>query len=67
VRTRCSDAYGGAAASIDAGKRQRLVRAASLLLQQRKDLAALRVRFDAIIVSDPLSERPHVEWIKHCF
>jgi putative endonuclease len=67
VRTRCSDAYGGAAASIDAAKRQRLVRTASLLLQQRKDLAALRVRFDAIIVSDPSCDPPQIQWIKHAF
>jgi putative endonuclease len=67
VRTRRSDAYGGALASIDAAKRQRLVRAASLLLQQRKDLAALRVRFDAIVVSDPFSEAPQIQWIKHAF
>ncbi|HEY1891622.1 MAG TPA: YraN family protein [Steroidobacteraceae bacterium] len=67
VRTRSSNAYGGAAASIDAGKRQRLVRAASLLLQQRKDLARLRVRFDAVIVSDPLADAPAIEWIKHAF
>ncbi|HEY6517614.1 MAG TPA: YraN family protein [Steroidobacteraceae bacterium] len=67
VRTRSSNAYGGAAASIDAGKRQRLVRAASLLLQQRKDLARLRVRFDAVIVADPLADAPAIEWIKHAF
>ncbi len=67
VRTRSSDAYGGAAASIDAGKRQRLVRAASLLLQQRKDLARLRVRFDVIIVSEPFADAPRIDWIKHAF
>lgn len=67
VRTRSSNAYGGAAASIDAGKRQRLVRAASLLLQQRRDLALLRVRFDAVIVSDPFAEAPEIDWIKHAF
>src|SRR5690348_8688554 len=53
VRTRSSNAYGGAAQSVDAGKRQRLIRAATRLLQQRKDLARLRVRFDVIVVSDP--------------
>lgn len=67
VRTRSSEAYGGAAGSIDAGKRQRLVRAASLLLQRRKDLAGLRVRFDAVIVSDPFSHLPRIDWIKHAF
>lgn len=67
VRTRSSNAYGGAAASVDARKRQRLVRAASLLLQQRKDLARLRARFDVIVVCDPCSDAPRMEWIKHAF
>lgn len=67
VRTRSSNAYGGAAASIDASKRRRLVRAASLLLQQRRDLARLRARFDVIVVCDPCSDAPRIEWIKHAF
>jgi putative endonuclease len=67
VRTRSSAAFGGAAASVDAGKRQRLVRAASRLLQQRKDLARLRARFDVIVVCDPCGEAPRIEWIKHAF
>jgi putative endonuclease len=67
VRTRSSQAYGGAAASVDAVKRQRLIRTASRLLQQRKDLARLRVRFDVVVVSDPLGEAPQIEWIKHAF
>lgn len=66
VRTRSSSAHGGAAASVDAAKRQRLVRAASRLLQQRKDLARLRARFDVIVVSDPFGD-PQIEWIKHAF
>jgi putative endonuclease len=67
VRTRSSNAYGGAAASIDGPKRRRIVRAAQQLLQQRKDLAALRVRFDVVIVSEPLTASPRVEWIQHAF
>jgi putative endonuclease len=67
VRTRSSQAYGGAAASVDAGKRQRLIRAASRLLQQRKDLARLRARFDVIVVCDPFADAPRIEWIKHAF
>ena len=67
VRTRSSNAYGGAAASVDAGKRQRMVRAASLLLQRRRDLARLRARFDVIVVRDPCGEAPRIEWIKHAF
>ncbi|HEV7136710.1 MAG TPA: YraN family protein [Steroidobacteraceae bacterium] len=67
VRTRSSSAYGGAAASVDAGKRQRLVRAASRLLQQRRDLARLRARFDVIVVTDPFGDAPHIQWIQHAF
>ena len=67
VRTRSSSAYGGAAESVDTGKRQRLIRAATRLLQQRRDLARLRVRFDVIIVSDPFGDVPRIDWIKHAF
>jgi putative endonuclease len=67
VRTRASNAYGGAAASVGIRKQRRLIRAASQLLQQRKDLARMRVRFDVIVVSDMSSESPHVEWLQHAF
>ena len=67
VRTRSSDAYGGAAASVDAGKRRRLIRAANRMLQERRDLAKLRVRFDVMLVSEPASDSPQIIWIKHAF
>ena len=67
VRTRSSAGYGGAAASVDAAKRRRLIRAASRLLQQRRDLARLRARFDVIVVRDPCGEAPQILWIKHAF
>ena len=67
VRTRTSSAYGGAAASVDRRKQQRITRAASQLLQQRADLAALPVRFDVLIVSDPFGPAPSIEWIRHAF
>lgn len=67
VRTRATCVYGGAAASVDRRKQQRIVRAASQLLQQRRDLAALPVRFDVIVVTDPDSSRPGIEWIQHAF
>src|SRR5271163_2961279 len=65
VRTRASNRYGGAAASVDPRKQQRIIRAASQLLQQRKDLARLRVRFDVIAVLEMDRETPRVEWIQH--
>ena len=67
VRTRASDRFGGAAASVDFRKQQRLVRAASQLLQQRRDLARLPVRFDVICVSNVGSERPRIDWIRQAF
>jgi putative endonuclease len=67
VRTRATSAYGGAAASVDARKQRRLIRAAAQLLQQRKNLARMRARFDVIVVSDLDAEKPRVEWIQHAF
>jgi putative endonuclease len=67
VRTRSGTVYGGAAASVGVSKQRRIVRAASQLLQQRRDLAALRVRFDVIVVHDPTGEKPRVDWIQHAF
>ena len=67
VRTRTSNAYGGAAASVDRRKQQRITRTASQLLQQRRELAQLPVRFDVLVVSDPFGPAPAIEWIRHAF
>ena len=67
VRTRASNAYGGAGASVDRSKQRRITRAAQQLLQQRSELAELAVRFDVLIVSDPFGPSPTIEWIQHAF
>jgi putative endonuclease len=67
VRTRSTETFGGAAASIDGWKQHKIIRAATLLLQQHKALAQLRVRFDVIVVHEPGSDQPRVEWIRHAF
>ena len=67
VRTRSSAAFGGAAASVDRRKQQRITRAATALLQQRAELARLAVRFDVIVVSDPHGTAPRIEWLQHAF
>jgi len=67
VRMRTSNAWGGAVASIDRRKQQRITRAANQLLQQRPDLAAMPVRFDVLVVSDPYGPSPSIEWIRHAF
>jgi putative endonuclease len=67
VRTRASAAFGGAAASVDRRKQQRIARAALQLLQQRADLARLPVRFDVLVVSGLEEPEPRIEWIRHAF
>lgn len=67
VRTRVDASYGGAAASVTRRKQRRITRAAAQLLQQHADLAHLPVRFDVVVVSDPLGEAPGIEWIQHAF
>jgi putative endonuclease len=67
VRCRASDQFGGAAASVDGWKQRKIVRAATLLLQERRDLARLRARFDVITVYDPSAANPEIQWIRHAF
>jgi putative endonuclease len=67
VRTRSTEAYGGAAASVGRLKQRRIIRAATQLLQQHRDYAALPVRFDVLIVNGPQSAVPEVHWLRHAF
>ena len=62
VRTRGSERFGGAAASIGRSKQRRIAATAALLLQRHRELRQCRVRFDAIIVRDG-----GIEWLKHAF
>jgi putative endonuclease len=62
VRTRASDRFGGAAASIDSRKQTKIRKAAALLIHARKDLATLPVRFDVIAMKGE-----QIEWIKQAF
>ena len=62
VRLRRNRDYGGAAASITAAKRQRILRAARHYLSGKPERPC---RFDAIVLDalDP----DHIEWIKDAF
>lgn len=62
VRTRASDQFGGAAASVSRGKQRRVAATTALFLQYRPDLRRCRVRFDVIVVRDG-----KIEWLKHAF
>lgn len=62
VRTRASDEFGGAAASIGRAKQRRIAATAGLLLQRHPELRRCRVRFDVIVVRDG-----RIDWLKHAF
>ncbi len=66
VRYRRSSGFGGGAASVDAGKRRRLVHAAQLHLATQPALAAMPCRFDVVEASgDPTA--PTLHWIRDAF
>lgn len=62
VRTRASEQFGGAAASVNRGKQRRVAATTALFLQQRPELRRCRVRFDVIILRDG-----KIEWLKAAF
>ena len=66
VRYRASAAFGGGAASVDAGKRRRLVRAAQAFLLRHPHHADAPCRFDVIDAGgDP--EAPRIDWLRDAF
>jgi len=66
VRYRKSQAFGGGSASVDVGKRRRLVHAAQRFLQDHPALADAPCRFDVIDAKgDPAS--PQLGWIRDAF
>lgn len=62
VRYRRADAWGGAAASVDAGKRRRLIAAAQSWLARNPKAAQRPCRFDVVAVDGQDGAR--VVWIK---
>jgi len=66
VRHRRSNGHGGGAASVDAAKRRRLVRAAQRFLLEHPQLAELPCRFDVVDASgDPGA--PRLDWLRDAF
>lgn len=61
VRLRGSNAFGGAAQSITAAKRRRVLFATRCLLARRPQLARLTVRFDAVLTSAAAAP---LEWLE---
>lgn len=61
VRMRSPGRFGGAAESVTAAKRHRLLAAARLYLTRRPQAVC---RFDVFLVEGP---PPHVQWIRNAF
>ncbi|MFC3607183.1 YraN family protein [Stutzerimonas tarimensis] len=63
VRYRRHDAWGGALESIDARKRQKLIRAAQFFLLREQRWASHPSRFDVVA----LGASPDLNWIRNAF
>lgn len=66
VRYRASAMFGGGAASVDAGKRRKLVRAAQDFLLRHPQHADSSCRFD-VIDAGGNPDAPSVEWLMDAF
>ncbi len=67
VRQRTNGGFGGAIASIDAGKRRRLRRATAYFLLVNRQCRAQRVRFDAVAIDGPPEADPEITWVRAAF
>jgi putative endonuclease len=67
VRLRSDLRYGGAAASVDSRKQQRLVIAARHLLLTKPDLARYRARFDVMALTPQSGRDDKIEWLRDAF
>ncbi|MCA1714640.1 MAG: YraN family protein [Gammaproteobacteria bacterium] len=66
VRYRSHAAFGSGAASVDAGKRRRLVHAAQLFLASHREYARTPCRFD-VIEADGDPAAPRIHWLRDAF
>lgn len=66
VRSRSGQGFGGAAVSVDARKRRRLIHAASAWLATLGSAAAPPCRFDVIAI-DSAGAQSGLDWIRDAF
>ncbi|HWK48451.1 MAG TPA: YraN family protein [Steroidobacter sp.] len=66
VRTRASNDYGGAAASVDWKKQRRLVLAAEHLRMKRAELRRYPARFDVVAITTG-TPKARIDWIRNAF
>lgn len=67
VRYRASQSRGGALASIDQHKQERLIQAARHYLATHGSVASVPCRFDVVAIAPADGREPHVEWIPNAF
>jgi putative endonuclease len=67
VRYRRHSAWGGAAESVDARKREKLSRAAQHFLQQESRWAKYPCRFDVIAITADSQAPAQLDWIQNAF
>jgi putative endonuclease len=63
VRKRSSEAFGGAAASVDARKRGRIIQATQLFLAKHPQFSDAPLRFDVLT----LDQADNIQWLKAAF
>ena len=66
VRYRATRRFGGGAASVDAGKRRRLVHAARAFLAGHPQMAEAPCRFD-VVDADGDPDAPTLTWLRAAF
>ena len=66
VRYRATRRFGGGAASVDAGKRRRLVHAARAFLARHPQMADAPCRFD-VVDADGDPDAPTLTWLRAAF
>lgn len=66
VRYRRSSAFGGGAASVDSGKRRKLVLAAQWFLAGHREYSRAPCRFDVVEASGN-PDMPELRWLKDAF
>lgn len=66
VRYRSTSRFGGGAASVDGGKRRKLVQAASAFLAAHRQYAKVACRFD-VIEATGAADAPEFIWLRDAF
>jgi putative endonuclease len=67
VRQRHRRDYGGALASVNAGKQRKIIRAARFLLERHASHRHLSLRFDVVAVQGRPDGDHEILWIKDAF